>query len=173
MILSRGWGIMPGLLEGWYVYLLECQRTRRTYIGSTNNFTRRFRQHNGDLKGGAKYTTMTNNGLPGQWAVRMLVHFPSSGSVKGTPFVDKQAHTNALKFEYRMKRAKTKAGKWASVGGTDRRRERAYELMRDPDVGSTTKHIVLDAYLCPETAAVFSPSVCNGQGYLDHILHSV
>lgn len=28
-----------------------------TYIGVTNNFTRRLRQHNNEIKGGAKYTT--------------------------------------------------------------------------------------------------------------------
>src|SRR3569623_1261957 len=29
---------------------------RRTYVGITNNFTRRIRQHNGEIKGGARYT---------------------------------------------------------------------------------------------------------------------
>ena len=28
-----------------------------TYVGCTNNFTRRLRQHNGEIKGGAKCTT--------------------------------------------------------------------------------------------------------------------
>lgn len=38
------------------VYLLECMRTGRTYIGQTNCFTRRLRQHRGELSGGARAT---------------------------------------------------------------------------------------------------------------------
>ena len=37
------------------VYLLKSDN--KSYIGYTNNFERRLRQHNGELKGGAKYTT--------------------------------------------------------------------------------------------------------------------
>lgn len=41
-------------------YLCYCLRsvanTRRTYVGITNNFKRRLRQHNGEIKGGARYT---------------------------------------------------------------------------------------------------------------------
>lgn len=41
-------------------YLCYCLRSvtnnRRTYVGITNNFTRRIRQHNGELVGGARYT---------------------------------------------------------------------------------------------------------------------
>ncbi len=39
----------------YLVYILKCNNL--TYIGMTNNFLRRWRQHIGDLKGGAKYTT--------------------------------------------------------------------------------------------------------------------
>lgn len=39
----------------WGVYLLKC-RDNSLYCGVTNDMQRRLRQHNGELKGGAKYT---------------------------------------------------------------------------------------------------------------------
>ncbi len=39
----------------WVVYLLRC-RDNHLYCGITNQLDRRIRQHNGELKGGAKYT---------------------------------------------------------------------------------------------------------------------
>ena len=45
------------------VYLIKNEN--KTYIGYTNDFLRRWMQHNGYLKGGAKYTTR-NKGL-GTW----------------------------------------------------------------------------------------------------------
>ena len=38
----------------YLVYILKSDNL--SYVGMTNDFTRRFRQHNGELKGGAKYT---------------------------------------------------------------------------------------------------------------------
>ena len=40
----------------WYNYIIFNILSPKTYIGSTVNITRRFRQHNGEIKGGAKYT---------------------------------------------------------------------------------------------------------------------
>jgi structure-specific endonuclease subunit SLX1 len=43
----------------WYCYLLKnsCKKDiNRTYNGMTNNLKRRIRQHNQEIKGGAKYT---------------------------------------------------------------------------------------------------------------------
>jgi predicted GIY-YIG superfamily endonuclease len=39
----------------WFNYLINNDKNK-TYIGSTNNINRRIRQHNGEIKGGAKYT---------------------------------------------------------------------------------------------------------------------
>lgn len=46
------------------VYLLRIMRTDRnyTYTGSTNNFAKRLRQHNGEIVGGAKTTTRKTDG---------------------------------------------------------------------------------------------------------------
>ena len=40
----------------WYNYIIFDKSSKKTYIGSTVNITRRFRQHNQEIKGGAKYT---------------------------------------------------------------------------------------------------------------------
>ena len=53
-----------------YVYLLQCGN--KTYIGATIHLERRLRQHNRELKGGAKYTSQ------GKWTrigyVLSLIH---------------------------------------------------------------------------------------------------
>ena len=53
--------------KDYVVYLLKNTSNDRTYLGITNNSVRRLRQHNGDLKGGAKYTcalkAMVNGGI--------------------------------------------------------------------------------------------------------------
>ena len=46
-------------------YLLHNAAAARTYCGVTNNLSRRLRQHNGDISGGARYTT----GNAGRWRV--------------------------------------------------------------------------------------------------------
>jgi putative endonuclease len=42
----------------WVVYILRSvQNPNLTYVGMTNNIRRRLRQHNGCIKGGARYTS--------------------------------------------------------------------------------------------------------------------
>ncbi len=47
----------PDENNNYIVYLLTNNVNNCTYVGITNNPDRRIRQHNGLLKGGAKYTT--------------------------------------------------------------------------------------------------------------------
>jgi predicted GIY-YIG superfamily endonuclease len=70
----------------WVCYLLESTISNRTYIGATNNFKKRIRQHNGEIKGGAKYTSSNR-----PWKPICLVH----------GFKD---NSHALCFEWRVKR---------------------------------------------------------------------
>ena len=70
------------------------QFKHNTYNGSTNNPVRRLRQHNEEIKGGAKAT----HGKGGAWEIcAMLSGFPD--------------HINALSCEWRMKCPSGKPGK--------------------------------------------------------------
>jgi hypothetical protein len=46
----------------YIIYLINNTKNNCTYIGITNNPERRLRQHNGLIKGGAKYTTSKKGG---------------------------------------------------------------------------------------------------------------
>jgi structure-specific endonuclease subunit SLX1 len=54
----------------WYNYIIfdKLFKSKKTYIGSTVNPTRRFRQHNQEIKGGAKYTK------GGQWVPYIILY---------------------------------------------------------------------------------------------------
>ena len=67
----------------WYVYVLVGDGIH--YVGATNNVERRLRQHNGELRGGAKFTRGK------QWKV---------GAVYG-PYPNR---SSAQKIELRVKR---------------------------------------------------------------------
>lgn len=55
-------------------YLLYSHKYNRTYFGYTINIQRRIRQHNGQLKGGAKYTSRYR-----PWTIQFQIcGFPSS-----------------------------------------------------------------------------------------------
>jgi len=70
----------------WSVYCLTFRGGKKTYVGATTNITRRLRQHNGELAGGAKYTTAQGN----EWKLLFLVNgFPG--------------RVEALQFEYALK----------------------------------------------------------------------
>src|SRR5689334_16206229 len=77
-------------------YLLYSKRTNKTYIGYTCDIKRRIRQHNGEIKGGAKHTRM---GRP--WKIVAYI----SGF---------ENNTTALQFEWAWKHLK-KIGKRKTV----------------------------------------------------------
>ena len=76
----------------WNVYLL-LSNTGLTYVGATVDLDHRLRQHNGEIKGGAKATSV----CPGGWI--RVAH------VEG--FADAAA---ALQFEWSWKRCCKRAG---------------------------------------------------------------
>lgn len=72
----------------WYCYILKTQNSEYnnyTYNGSTNDPIRRLRQHNGEIKGGAKATKGK-----GPWEIYFLM----------TGF---KSHNEALSCEWRIK----------------------------------------------------------------------
>ena len=64
-----------------------------SYVGITNNIKRRLRQHNGEIKGGAKYTSLYNNDSLWQYGCYI------------NGFKSKQ---DALRFEWALKHIKPK-----------------------------------------------------------------
>ena len=52
--------IFKNSMNKWNVYLIYNQTY--TYIGATPNLKQRIRKHNGEIKGGAKYTTRKGSG---------------------------------------------------------------------------------------------------------------
>lgn len=79
-------GNLPTGKKIWYVYFLKSTVSKKTYIGMTNDVGRRFRQHNGELAGGAKYT---KGGRP--WHIEMILG----------PY---DTRSQACKVEWRAKR---------------------------------------------------------------------
>jgi predicted GIY-YIG superfamily endonuclease len=71
----------------WWVYVLSNERRHCTYVGATVDPQRRLRQHNGEIVGGARYTTSR---APG-WSIDAVV-----GPL------DK---INCLRLEWRVKHA--------------------------------------------------------------------
>lgn len=72
------------------VYCLQNRAHTKTYVGCTNDFPRRLRQHNGAIKGGARYTRGD------EWhAVIRVVGFESRSA--------------ALQFEWAWKHVRARA----------------------------------------------------------------
>lgn len=73
--------------RSFFVYCLLSKNKKYTYIGATIDVIHRLRQHNSEIKGGAKATTSKG---PGQWDIALYV--------SGFPF-----WKTALQFEWRWK----------------------------------------------------------------------
>ena len=97
----------------WSVYLIKSQNNKNTYIGASNNVCRRLRCHNGELVGGAKRTQRNR-----PWSHVCIV----SGFDK----------INALKYEWRIKRKKSKkTGKLRPTSGLKNRIFNMYEVLHE------------------------------------------
>lgn len=71
--------------DKYICYILISFDSSKSYVGSTNDMHRRIRQHNGEIKGGAKYTQM---GRP--WRIACIIE-------------GFHTHQQALQFEWALK----------------------------------------------------------------------
>ena len=67
----------------WCCYIIE--NSGFTYCGASNDVYRRLRCHNGEIKGGAKYTTSKGRG----WEIVCIIH----------GFPDKKVLYNAMGYK--------------------------------------------------------------------------
>jgi len=88
----------------YLVYILKS--VNLSYVGMTNDFTRRFRQHNQEIKGGAKYTKKRSSWYP----ICIIDGFPDMKS--------------AWQCEWRVKRGK---------GGPSGRINYLFDYMKNND----------------------------------------
>ena len=58
-------------MNNYNVYILNNYQNNKTYVGMTNNLSRRIRQHNGLIVGGARYTTC--NGKNCIWVYHTII----------------------------------------------------------------------------------------------------
>jgi predicted GIY-YIG superfamily endonuclease len=77
-------------INTYSMYLLQNTSNNRTYVGITNNLERRIRQHNGIIKGGAKYTH----------------NFKGTGVWKYYMYISNLSKCDALSFERSVKNTK-------------------------------------------------------------------
>lgn len=79
-------------MSNYIIYLLYNTINNNTYVGITNNPTRRLRQHNGELVGGAKYTKAKKG--EGEWLFYGWIKAKDDGIL---------VKIRSLKLEYRVK----------------------------------------------------------------------
>ena len=79
----------------WYVYLLKSAKGRY-YIGITLDIARRLRQHNGEIKGGAK---ATRTGRP--WKIVYIEEVNGRGKAQSREYVLKKlSHSEKSELYY-------------------------------------------------------------------------
>lgn len=101
------------MTQKYHCYLLTSKsHPTHTYIGVTNNLTRRIRQHNGEISGGAKHTKKHKD-----WQF-----------LKTVP---RDSKSDALKFETKWKHRYNSKNRYVSVSGLDSRLKRMEELLAE------------------------------------------
>lgn len=97
----------------YIVYLLFNDSNPCTYVGSTNNFARRIRQHNGEITGGARYTERNR---------------PNLGVWKIYGFIENLTKHNALSIE---KKIQIRSRKMKQKRAIERRLTAIFEILEE------------------------------------------
>ena len=91
-------------MDNWVCYIIE--NKGYTYVGVSNNANKRLRAHNGEIKGGAKYTTSKGHG----WKhICIISGFPTK--------------IESMQFEWALKHVPPR-----NVGGISNRIKKLYFL---------------------------------------------
>ena len=93
----------PEQEKDFTLYLLKNTRNKYTYLGVTNNSEKRIKQHNGKIKGGAKYTRAFKR--KGEW----IYHLKITKLTKSEAYSMESLTKHAAKKNYKNK--KTEKGK--------------------------------------------------------------
>lgn len=99
---------MATTTQPYYCYILYNDKNTLTYVGITNNLTRRIRQHNTEIEGGAIYTTRMVRKHGVSWKFLCAFTFDSSVSFDRNVAMSVEWH---LKFA-----ARTRKGYRSHVG---------------------------------------------------------
>lgn len=145
-------------MNEWYFYLLQNQNC--TYAGVSPDPQRRLRQHNKELKGGAKYTTSK----PSTWSPLCFVQgFPSK--------------IEAMQFEWAVKHAAPR-----NVGGIAARIKKLYHVCcqeRWTTRSPLAKDVPLQIHWCVPIPSVHEPlpehvsEVCLSGNSISKYLHEI
>ena len=108
----------------YLVYLLKCDNL--TYIGMTNDFFRRWRQHIGDLSGGARYTKKKKDWYP----ILIIDGF--------------ETMKEAMQCEWRLKHSKNYRGPLKRVEFTHLMIQQEVWTSKSPKIKDQNLHVYID-----------------------------
>ena len=114
----------PPTEKPWFCYLLQCS-DKNTYIGATVDVNRRLRQHNSEIKGGARRTTAKSAAGLLKWQRMVYV----SGFLSSI---------EALQFEWRWKFISSRSKKSSAL---ERRFDALPDTLNFKNYGTLKVHI--------------------------------
>jgi predicted GIY-YIG superfamily endonuclease len=129
--------LYKGFIMSNICYCLINHSGRKTYVGATINMNHRLRQHNGEIKGGAKYTTSHSD----VWSIAFTVdNFPN--------------YNELLKFEWKLKKCSRKYNTGTPL------KNRVLGLIDLINSGKSTKSSMpFSEYQLPLNVNIFNPNI--------------